>query len=199
MTIHPGSTALLAAIPRVLDGIAVRLVDADGAATATFGVPAAANASEVRAELPIGAVVASCPSPTGAVHELVQALLSAVAERERLEDDMESMNTSSLRLLEQVSMFGETLPRLSAGGDDAEIATQGVRACQRATGVQQVVYLGYVPAKEGCEIIVHYVGDAPGAVRVQPSLDHLVAANEGLLAEVLAVEEGIVLRSVPEG
>ncbi len=192
---HQSSTELLAAIPRVFDGVAVRVLDRTGAGP-TFG--AAGDGVPVRAELPAGSIVATVPAATPEVHALVGALLAVVAERERLEHDMDSMNTSSLRLLEQVSMFGETLPRLSAGGDDAEIASLGVRACHRAAGVQQVVYLGYQPSKGCCEVVVHLTADGArggataGAVG---TLDPIVPVD-GLLADVIALREGVVLRSV---
>lgn len=195
MTIHPGSRELLAAIPAALPGVAVRVLDADGAPAASYGA-AAGDTAEVRVDVPAGSVVVSAPEPAQA---LVRALLSAVAERERLETDMESMNLSALRLLEQVAMLGETLPRLSAGGDDAEIALLGLRACQRAAGVERVVYLGYHPDKECCEVIVHLAGDSDAAAAGGGS-DALEPALpiEGMLREVLSAE-GVVLRSAALG
>lgn len=195
MTIHPGSRELLAAVPAALPGVAVRVLDADGAAQLSFGATEG-TVAEVRVDVPSGSLVAAVPEPAKV---LVQALLAAVAERERLETDMESMNLSALRLLEQVAMLGETLPRLSAGGDDAEIALLGVRACQRAAGVQRVVYLGHHPDKEWCEVVVHLAGDADvsaaggGTDVLEPAVP-----IEGMLAEVLAAE-GVVLRSAASG
>ena len=194
MTIHQGSSELLAAIPRVFEGVAVRVLDSAGDETQRFG-GGVHGALPMRAELPFGAVVAEVPPASPELQALVGSLLAVVADRERLEGDMESMNTSSLRLLEQVSMFGETLPRLSAGDDDAEIASLGVRACQRAAGVFQVVYLGFHPAKAACEVVVHCGTDgvrlpADGAA----GLDPLVPVD-AFLAEVLAAE-GVVLRTV---
>lgn len=195
MKIHQGSTELLAAISRVFDGVAVKVLDAAGDAAATFG-HAGPGGAAVRAELPYGALVADVPQELQA---LVGSLLLVLAERERLESDMESMNTSSLRLLEQVSMFGETLPRLSAGDDDAEIATLGVRACHRAAGVRQVVYLGYLPSKGCCEIVVHFAGDGVRPATGEHEALDAVVHVEGFLADVIAVEEGVVLRTVTDG
>ena len=201
MSLSPGSTDLLAAVPRVLDDVVVRVVGATGQDDAEFGVASAGDRHERRFELPLGELVASCPAAMPAVEGLVDALLTLVAQRERLESDMESMNTSSLRLLEQVAMLTETLPRLSAGIDDTDIANLGVRACQLAAAVQQVIYLGYQPTKGSCEVLVHYVGDEPGAAErlAGLELDPLLPANEGLLADVLGATEGVVLRAVPEG
>jgi serine phosphatase RsbU (regulator of sigma subunit) len=200
VAIHPSSTELLAAVPRVFDGVAVRVFDR-GAAAATFG-RADGDGVPVHAELPAGAIVATVPAATPELQALVAALLAVVAERERLEHDMDSMNTSSLRLLEQVSMFGETLPRLSAGGDDAEIASLGVRACRRAAGVQQVVYLGYQPTKGCCEVVVHLTSEGMRPAG-SPGSDGLVldpvVPIDGFLADVIALREGVLLRGAATG
>jgi serine phosphatase RsbU (regulator of sigma subunit) len=192
VTIHQGSCELLAAIPKVLDGVAVEVLDAAGAPEQCFG-RAEGEHDRVRAELPQGALLAAVPKTAPGLQALIEALLATVAERERLEADMESMNTSSLRLLEQVSMFGETLPRLSAGGDDAEIASLGVRACQRAASVQQVVYLAFHANKGIAEVVVHFAGEPrrTGSPELDPALP-----VEGFLADVLGVPEGVVLRTV---
>jgi serine phosphatase RsbU (regulator of sigma subunit) len=194
VTNHGAATDLLAAIPRVLDGVGVQLLDADGQAAATFG-SIAPGATAVRVELPAGALVAAVPPHAAFGLELVSTLLNVLADRERLAGDMDSMNQSSLRLLEQVSMYGETLPRLSAGGDDAEIAALGAGACQRAASVEQVLYLALVPDRDCLEVVVHLGADGRpvelAATELSPSLP--VA---GFLADVLAAEEGVVLRSV---
>jgi hypothetical protein len=197
LTIHQGSSELLAAIPRLFEGVAVRVHGAGGDPDHTFG-NGAGDSTELRAELPFGHLIASVPNAEPALRELVHSLLTAVAERERLESDMESMNSSALRLMEQVSMFGETLPRLSAGGDDAEIALLGVRACHRAAEAQHVLYLGYHPTKGSCEVVVHCHGDGSRhRAKAAPLLDAVLPV-EGFVAEVLEAE-GVVLRDVPAG
>lgn len=194
MSIHSGTNDLLAALPRVFAGVGVQVLDGDGRAAATFGSIDAAAAS-VRAELPSGSLVAAVPAASAGVQELVGALLAVLADRERLEGDMESMNASSLRLLEQVSMYGEALPRLSAGGDDTEIAALGASACQRAACVQQVLFLGYV-ANKGClEVLVHLGADGR---QVAVDAEELAPLHpvEGFLADVFGADEGVVLRTV---
>ena len=196
MAIHPDSNALLKAIPLVLEGVSVDVFDADGVNANSYGIKCA-GAKEVRVGVPSGELVASI-GPSDPSHELVRALLSTVAERERLESDMESMNGSAMRLLEQVSMMGEALPRLSAGGDDTEIAALGARACHRAAGVQRVVYLAGNPAKEHCEVVVHDAGES-GRRLVDTGVDiEMVQPVTGLLKEIL-LAEGVVLRTVPPG
>lgn len=198
--LRPESTDLLAAVPDVFDGVVLRVLGADGAETARFGGVLPTPAAERRFDLPVGEIVASLPGADPAVLCLVEALLALVGQRERLESDMDSMNSSSLKLLEQVAMLTETLPRLSAGSDDADIASLGVRACQVAAGVQQVIYLGYQETKGVCEVLVHHAADdaAIGGIAGH-ELEAVQTATEGLLADVLAVVDGVVLRSVPDG
>jgi Stage II sporulation protein E (SpoIIE) len=197
LTIHPGSSELLAAIPRLFEGVAVRVLGSGPDPDHTFG-SVGSDTAELRADLPGGQLVASVPRSEPALHDLVGSLLATVAERERLESDMESMNSSAMRLMEQVSMFGETLPRLSAGGDDAEIALLGARACHRAAEVQHVIYLGFHASKGSCEVVVHCRGDqSRQRPKDGPALDAVVPV-EGFLDEVMKAE-GVVLRDVPAG
>jgi len=194
VSLHPDSNELLKAIPVALGGVSVHVLDEAGAWADSYGEKPT-RAEQVRVSLPVGELVAEVPveAPT---HALVESLLRAVADRERLESDMDSMNGSALRLLEQVSMMGEALPKLSAGGDETEIAALGVRACHRAAGVERVIYLAGDPSKEYCEVVVHDAGEQKRRgddVELDP-----VQPVEGLLQEILNAE-GVVLRSVPQG
>lgn len=193
---QPGSVELLESIAHVFDDVAVQVVDDAGRPVVRFGRDGVADPTEVRCALPSGAVVASCPKADAVVANLIGSLLTVVADRERLESDMESMNTNSSRLLEQVSMFLETLPELSAGGDDVAVATLGARACQRAAEVEQVVYLSCMPMKGCCEVLVHHVDGSARSRLPEVPLDDVVSSTEGLLADVLSVSDGVVLRTV---
>ena len=194
MSITPGSSELLAAIPGVLGGGAVRPVAHDGRATAGFGDPGAAGAAEGRAELPSGSVVASCAQDDAATKALVAALLGVVADRERLESDMESMMPRSTLLLEQLSIYSDTLPKLSAG-DDTQIASGGVQACHRATEVQRVIYLGYDPVRHACTVVADFQSDAGGddVDEIEP-----IVAVEGFVADVIGHDD-VTIRDVPAG
>ena len=194
---QPSSVELLASIAHVFEDVAVQVVDEAGRPTVRFGRGGAPEVGEVRCALPSGSMVAVYPKADAVVANLVSSLLTVVADRERLESDMESMNTNSSRLLEQVSMFLETLPQLSARGDDVEVATLGARACQRAAEVEQVIYLSCMPVKGCCEVLVHHV-DASARSRLPAHpLDDVVSSAEGLLADVLTVSDGVVLRTAP--
>jgi serine phosphatase RsbU (regulator of sigma subunit) len=194
----PESSDLLSALPGVLEGVALRVVGADGVETARYGGPWAGGGAERRFELPVGEIVASLPVGDSATIDLVEAMLGLVTQRERLESDMDSMNRSSLRLLEQVAMLTESLPRLSAASEDADLASLGARACQVAAGVQHVIYLGLHATKNVCEVLVHHAADESAQdLAAGHVLEAVHTASDGLLAEVLAAADGVVLRSVP--
>ncbi|MBL8728697.1 MAG: serine/threonine-protein phosphatase [Planctomycetes bacterium] len=199
MTIHPGSSELLAAIPQVLDGVALSVVAADGRSTAVYGRLPTAAAAQMRVDLPVGSVLASYAVDDAATRALVTALLEVVADRERLASDMESMTTSSLRLMERVSQMGEALPQLAAGVDEVEIANIGVRACHRAASVQQVVFLAYDAARRWCEVVVHFTGSERGDGAAEPPLPRFLPAHEGFLREVVELEEVFASQAVPAG
>src|SRR5262245_38883270 len=194
---QPSSVELLASIAHVFEGVAVQVVDEAGRPTVRYGQGGGADVGEVRCALPGGSVVAAYPKADAVVANLISSLLTVVSDRERLESDMESMNTNSSRLLEQVSMFLETLPSLSAGGDDVQVATLGARACQRAAEVEQVIYLSCMPVKGCCEVLVHHVDAAVRGRLPASPLENVVSSTEGVLADVLAVSDGVVLRTAP--
>lgn len=198
MAIHKDSNELLKAIPLVLEGVCVDVIDAAGTEVASFGDKAEGQESdELRIDLPVGELIATV-SPSDPTHQLVRSLLATIAERERLESDMESMNGSAMRLLEQVSMMGEALPRLSAGGDDTEIAALGLRACHRAAGVERVIYVAGDLDKEFGEVVVHDAGPTKRC-ETDPSLElEPVQPVTGLLKEILGAD-GVLLRSVEGG
>lgn len=197
MTLSPGSTELLAKIPGVLPGVGVRVLAPDGGEIESFGSPGADGACEHRFALGDGEIRATLPAGDDDMAALATSLLGLVEERERLESDMESMNASSLRLLEQVSMLTETLPRLSAGVDAADIALLGVRACQVAAAAERVMFLAGAPGKGSCEVLVNHAVEGVGTA--DEAVDPVVPNADGLLAEVLAVEDGVILRSIPPG
>lgn len=186
--------SLLEDLPAVVPGTQLRLQA--GGAVRRFG-PAAVGAptagSEQRCDLPDGELVANLTAADPAAARLVGNLLALIEQRERLEADMESMNASSVQLLEHVATLNETLPRLSTGVDDREIAATAVRACQRAIGVQQVFYCALQPRSGLVEVLAHCrAEDAPAA-----AVDALQPSDSGLLGEVLASGEGAVFRKVP--
>ena len=157
------------------------VVDDAGGEVDSFGTKPV-DAEEVRVGLPVGELVATVGSKDP-VQALVRSLRTTIAERERLESDMESMNGSALRLLEQVSMMGETLPRLSAGGDDTEIVALGLRACHRAAGVERVGTRRIIHANHPLTVNNHQArSPQPPSIQNKPSTPaHLSALQPASL------------------
>lgn len=198
MQLSPGSTELLAGLPTVLQGLSVELLDAAGRPTWQCGSERSAVGVERRIELPAGTLLARMPAAAPVVLDWLTTLLASIGAREQLESDMDSMSSSALRLLQTVTELIETLPRLSAGLDDLDIATQGARACMLAAGVQQVIYLSLQRNRAMAEVLVHCQQESGGAPATG-ELENLQPTDEGLLAEVLGLAEGVALRTVPTG
>ena len=186
MTLQRGSSDLLAAIPRVLDGVTVQVLDESAAD------PAPAAGVHVIEELPGARLVASVPASSPDVEALVRSLLDTLAARERLEGDMLSVLAKFEVMQEQLFSYADELPRISSG-EELDIARGGAEACLRATKVRHVVYLAYLPGKNGCEVVAHHRARSARGAELDP-----VLPVEGFLAEVLG-GDGVVVHEVPSG
>ena len=137
----------------------------------------------------IGLVVTFDRADEPILRPALESLLSAVAERERLGSDMESMQSGSLALLEEASMMGDTLPLLSTGETEREIASMGLKALVVAASVERALYLRYYPEVGTCEVVVQAVMDASGRQAV-------IRPYEG--AEVFDWDTGVVARAIAD-
>jgi len=213
MVLSPANTDLLATLPAAMGAVDLYLVDGDGRVEIAFGdgppptfslrdgqlqVQCSPQRQAIVLPLPAGGhVVASCRRDGSGLAVMLERLLTSIVQREQLEQDMISMNSSSLQLLEQVSMMGETLPRLSTGESDAEVAAMGLKALLVAASVNRAVYCSYDPTTRNCEVLVHVVMDAAGqAIRCPYPLEPTVRGDAGFLREVLAKDGSVVVRSV---
>jgi len=188
LTLQRGTSELLAALPQALGGVTVRVLDEPPAAPAV-------DAVQLVEALPSGCVVADVPKDAAALLPLVRSLLDVIGAREQLEGDMLSVLTKFEVMQEQLFSYAEELPRISSG-DELQIASGGAEACQRATKVRHVVYLGFLAGKNCCEVVAHH-SSRDGAVGAELGLDPVLPV-EGFLADVLA-GEGVVVRDVPAG
>ncbi len=213
---HQASTIrdLLTGIVTAIPGVGICVVGADGEVLQQFGVAfqpcwvdgprgrepqQLADRRVLSVRLPDGqAVVAAFGvDPSGRHQALIQSALHMVAKCEQLEQDMESMNHSSMQLLEQVAMLGETLPKLSAAESEAEIASTGLMACVVATGVERAIYLRVDPRTGIAEVLVHVELDGNGRASQRPyPLPETFPSAQGMVGEVLAGGESVVLRTV---
>lgn len=202
MQLSSASTDVLAALPTTLGRVGLCVLDEAGHAVASFGDAGDAGRESMRIPLPGGgAVVASFATADAPQLALLEALLQNLAQREKLEQDMESMTSSSAQLLEQVFILGETLPRLSAPDTDEEIATVGVKAALGATGVERGIFVRFLRETGSCEVVAHAELDpADGQAHTQPYPGgDTRLLPDGVVGAVLAGGESTVLLSVPEG
>jgi hypothetical protein len=151
--------------------------------------PTAADDRELRVDLPGGErVLAMLPMGLPATTEtLLRSSLSTLARCEQLEQDMQSMNNSSVQLLEQVSMLGETLPRLSIADSVAELARTVLLACSQATGARRAIFVRLHAQAGVGEVAGHVEIGAHGQplATIYPKAERM-AADQGLIGEVLA-------------
>jgi len=135
-----------------------------------------------------GAVIATWPDGFAEGAALLLAHLArTIADREQLEQDMESMNAASLALLEEVSMMGETLPSLATGSSYHEVAAEAIKALIVTTSVERGMFIALDDSKESCQILVHVELDESGFQCVEKPWqgDDTFDVAGGLLAEVL--------------
>jgi hypothetical protein len=212
MSLSPAASELLELLPGVLGGLTLSVVDASGRVAQRWGaadetefqvgpggvraVPASGRtALDVVLPGSSGQLFATLPTDVESVStRLLGLLLGEAAQRERIEQDLESMNASSLQLLEQVAVVGETLPRLSTGQSDAAIATMGVKAMLVAAGVERALYVHYHPETDVGEVLVHVAMDGNGQAETQPYPHAVTVPITGFLADVLRSEDEFVLR-----
>jgi hypothetical protein len=131
---------------------------------------------------------------------VLESLLLSVAEREQLEKDMESMYSGSLALMEKASMVGDTLPLLSTGETEREIATMGLKALVVAASVERALYVRHFPEVGRCEVVVQAVMDACGrsAVVGPYESDDLISTETGVVGQAHEAQTES-LHHVPEG
>lgn len=214
MLLTPAAVDLLESLPGALADVTLFLVDGEGTVVQRWGADDGTGfmpgAGGVASKPGKGRSVISVPLPDDGGHLfatmsrsgepgngiLLARVLEAAVQRERIEQDLESMNASSLQLLEQVAMLGETLPKLSACESAAAIAAMGIKGLLIAAGVERAIYVVYHPETSTCEVLVHAVMDDNGQAELRPYPFPATLPAEGLLAEVLQAGDSIVQRAV---
>lgn len=219
MALEETSTRLLSSLPAVAaGGVTVRLLDRRGRLQAQCGEP-----DETTFEVCEGRLEVTTPPERVSLHDMIgdggyvlvtlpaerradlqpflELLLQVLSDMERIERDMESINSTSLALLEEVSLIGDTLPRLATGQSEAEIAEMGLRALVVAASVKRAMYLRYVPEMRQCEVVAHVVSlDGGWNAEPQPwNGDPTISEDEGLLWRAIHGNGAPVLETVPEG
>lgn len=206
---------LLAGLCDAVPGAGACAIDATGSMECAFGERAGLAALAQGDLLPLeslqrcgavvplprgGALAAAVPLARASLLPWLETTLQTVAQNAQLECDMESMNHSSLQLLEQVSQLGETLPRLSACQTIADVADGVLEACVVAASVERAVYL-HLDARTGaCEPLVYVAnaGNGRAVRRVWPG-ELALDAEQGIVAAALASSDRSVVRQIAPG
>ena len=113
---------------------------------------------------------------------LAETPFAALIQKELVELDMESMQTSSLALLEEVSMVGEMLPELPLGDTDNDVAEIGMSALLVASSVERVVFVRVDEPRGYAEVSAQIAHGADGVPRSTPYQGTaIVADGDGLV------------------
>ena len=219
MLLSAVSANLLTAIPNALGGaVGIAIVDASGSIEASAGPiegievsvcedrPMAVSKSPahsvVSRELAAsrGLLVALVPTDLGADSEaLVQGCLDLVQDRDLVEGDFESINATSLALLEEVALLGETLPRLPTGNSDLEVAEIGLEALVRAASCERAIYVEYHRGAEVCSVLAQMGIDNAGrkAVSIPYEGSPHIVPGDNLVWRAMQSDRSVLLETVP--
>jgi serine phosphatase RsbU (regulator of sigma subunit) len=203
---HGASTALLDELTQVLPGApTLHLVRPDGETVRRAGpddgtlirnrrqgivIEPGPGRTSFHHEISASGQVAVLSFDSGhdaAVRPFLQHLFATLDQKNLFEEDMESMQPSSLALMEQVAAYNWTLPKLSTGGSEAEIAEMGLEALVVAAGIRRTLYLRYDQVAEQCEVLVQVGIDAAGRKTVRIPYDG---------PAILQPDDGIVWRAI---
>jgi len=145
------------------DGIEFRMEEG----RPTYTVPSGRKALERRAQEEGGLVVVTFDADcANRLEPFLHVLFSMLADKEQVENDMESMFSSSLALLEEVSIVGEMLPKLTTAESEEETAEMGLRALLVAVSVERAIYVRVNKDAGQAQVVVQVVarhGDIPVA------------------------------------
>lgn len=137
-------------------------------------------------------------SVAGDLLPFLQTLFSVLTEKELVELDMESMQTSSLALLEEVSMVGEMLPELPLGDTDNDVAEIGMSALLVASSVERVIFVRLDEPRCLAEVAAQIGPDDEGAPRTIPYQGNpFIVEGDNLVWRAARTAGGAILESVP--
>lgn len=192
---------LLDGLAAALPVVQLRVVDASGSEVWRGPKSRARTLREVEVVLPGGErLLAAVGARTSkAAVAALESALQSFARCEQLERDMQSMNNSSVQLLEQVSMLGETLPKLSVADTVADLARTVLVACVTATGTRRALYV-HLHSRVGIgEVLGHVEVGAHGQpVDAAYPRAPRIPADHGLFGEAMAHSERPAFHAVKD-
>ncbi len=169
------------------------------------GLAVAAPAGRTAVQRALGrlgwtAIVSFDTPREAALLPLLDRLFGMVRDKEQVEGDLDSIHSSSLALLEEVALVGDTLPQLPTGRSVVDVAEMGLRALVVAASVRRALFVEFHQATGRCEVLVQVGMDRIGrqAVPIPYAGERLLGAG-GLAWETVHGRGDAVLRNVPAG
>lgn len=89
----------------------------------------------------------------------LDGLFRGQEEKEEIKADMESMYSSSLALMEEVSMVGDMLPKLPTGESEVDVVRMSLEALLVAASVESALFVRYEEQRNLIEVLVHVTAD----------------------------------------
>jgi len=189
---------LLSALPRAVRGDVVVKVKERGskrATTFTAGRRSRAKARRrrrvLRAVVGDREVAASVPADARDLIDLWQALIGLLGEREQLRADLEGIDPTSVKVLEEASIWDE-LRELQHDvveeRTEEKVAETGLKALVRAASVRRALYVRWHSDIKECEVLADVVMDRVGGlpVAVRPTEPSTFVRAGGIVDRALA-------------
>jgi hypothetical protein len=129
----------------------------------------------------------------------LRELLLLAGSVTRLEHDLESMESRSALLLEEVSLVSDTLPKLPTGDSEYEICEMALKTLVVAAGVERAVYVRYDGERNLAEVSVHVamLGEAREALPEPYPRELVFDAGTGVVGAALRGNDGGILANAP--
>ena len=128
-------------------------------------------------------------------------LLQTVSEKVQDELDMESMQSSTLALLEEVSMVGEMLPKLPTAQSEEDLVKMCLRAILVAASVDRAMFVRFDEKSDRAYLFMQVTAEGDGAApRVwEGDGGQLIQPGDSLLWRALGGNGGAILETAPDG
>ncbi len=219
MPLQGESAALLSRLPAITGGVTCFYqLDIEGQVVSSSGLedslhctvqgeelvvtaPAGRQAMAIRSGVDQGWVVVTFADDAAAeLLPFLRDLFALLTEKELVELDMESMQSSSLALLEEVSMVGEMLPELPLGDTDHDVAEIGMSALVVASSVDRVIFVRLDEPRGLAEVAAQIGPGEDGKPQPLPYIhDPFVVEGDNLVWRAARTPGGAILESVPPG
>jgi len=196
----------LRALPRALRGdVVVEVVDPHSGGVQRFGAVPEAGTVAAAGRRVLSAAVDDCQvkisldSDSAEAEVLCRELMALARERRQLQRDLEEIDPTSVKVLEEASIWDE-LRQLQKGKTEREVAEIGVRALVTRAGVRRGLFVRWSTELGQCQSLVHVTMDRPGSLPRTVPLPQPVTfvPGFGLVARAL-YGSGAAVRAAAEG